>query len=116
MIARAVRFSIVAAAALSTLLVGLRAAPADTPSRGVSARPADRHDRGVTPAEDAGTRGAEVEEDDREEEERQIHLDASAGDGGSPPVAVSAAMQPDGRGTAAWFARPTPARGPPSGR
>lgn len=113
---RGLRILLVAAAAFSTVLVGLRAALADARAAGMAIRCLDGAAFDGSREDDSGTRSEQVEEDDSEEQEdREIHLFATTSLACRLDLALRAASLPTRCPAAKRRCVATLGRGPPTG-
>lgn len=113
---RGLRILLVAAAALSTVLVGLRESLADARAAGMAIRCLDGAAFDGSREDDSGTRSEQVEEDDSEEQEdREVHLFATTSLTCHLDLAIGAAVPPPRSSTAARRCVATLGRGPPTG-
>lgn len=114
---RTLRILIVAAAALSTVVAGLRDALAEAPATGPSVRAIDGDALDCSREDDSGTCSEQVEEDDcHEQHEREIHLFATTSLAVDLASSIAFPAAPSRSAAADLLSRATLSRGPPSSR
>lgn len=113
------RILLIAAAALSTIVGGMRGAFADMPSAEVSVRSSDERACDGSREDDSGTIGETFEEDDREEEQGEgshLHLGDLACPGCPCSNVVRAPAQSARCLNGEWHPTATLVHGPPARR